>query len=351
MKKLSRRDFIRATAAAAFTAPIFAKSATLSANEVVAPKGKRIGMVGLDTGHCGAFTGAFNSPDAGNEYLGYKVVVAYPEGTEVIEEWKERIPSITEEVRKLGAEIVPSMDELLKKSDVVLMTCIDGNRHLDLALPILKARKPLFIDKPFAASLSDAYAIVEAAAKYDVPLFSSSSLRYMDGLDTIAEDVGGVLGAQVYSPCSIEEHHPDLFWYGIHGVEILYTIMGTGCKSVQRTFTEGTDCVTGVWEGDRIATYRGIRKGPYAYGATVFGEKKIITLDKAPGYEPLLVKVAEFYDTLKTPVPLADTLELFAFMEAADVSKKNGGKAIDLEPLMKEQKAAGIKKLEQLLKK
>jgi hypothetical protein len=125
--------------------------------------------------------------------------------------------------------------------------------------------------------------------------------------------------------------------------------MGTGCKSVQRTFTEGTDSVTGVWEGDRIATYRGIRKGTYSYGATIFGEKKIITLDKAPGYEPLLVKVAEFYDTRKTPVPLADTLELFAFMEAADISKKNGGKAVELAPLMKEQKAVGMNKLKNML--
>jgi predicted dehydrogenase len=215
------------------------------------------------------------------------------------------------------------------------MTCIDGNKHLELALPVLKAGKPLFIDKPFAASLTDAFAIAKAAKKYNVPMFSSSSLRYMEGLDKIQEDAGKIFGAETYSASHREESHPDLFWYGVHGIEILFSIMGVGCQSVKRTTTENADYVVGVWEGDRIGTYRGIRHGKTGYGATVFGEKGIKVLNNYAGYEPLLVKITEFYDSKVAPFPMDETLEIFAFMEAAEESKKKGGIAIDMVSLMK----------------
>jgi predicted dehydrogenase len=228
---------------------------------------------------------------------------------------------------------------MLKKVDVVIISCIDGNKHLEQVLPVFKAGKPVFIDKPFAGSLSDAYAIAEASKKYKVPMFSSSSLRYIEGADEIKQGkVGKIIGVDAYSPAHIEEHHPDLFWYGVHGVEILFTIMGTGCVSVKRTFTENTDVVVGVWEGNRIGTYRGIREGQGGYGATVFGEKGIVVLDKYSGYNPLLVKIAEFFDTGIVPVSTDETLEIFAFMEAAEESKLKGGISVDIDSVVQNAK-------------
>jgi predicted dehydrogenase len=302
-------------------------------------KGKRVGMIGLDTGHCSAFAKSMNDPQAGNRFGGYKVVAAYPNGTEDIIEWKNRIPQITEDIKSQGVEIVDSIETLLRKVDVVMITCIDGNKHLEQVMPVLKAGKRVFIDKPFAGSLSDAYAIAEAAKRYNVPMFSASSLRYINGVKEIDEGkIGKVTGADAFSPAHIEEHHPDLFWYGVHGVEILFTIMGTGCKSVKRTFTEGTDVVVGLWEDDRIGTYRGIRTGQGGYGATVFGEKGISVIDKYEGYEPLLVKISEFFDTGIVPFPMEETLEIFAFMQAAEESKLNGGISINIESVVQKAK-------------
>ena len=294
------------------------------------PDGKRIGMVGLDTGHCMAFTRSINASDTRDKYRGYKVTAAYPKGTDLIREWKDQIPQITHEMKEAGVEIIDSMDELLEKVDVVMITCIDGNKHLELATPVIKAKKSLFIDKPFAASYKDACAIVELAKKYQTPLFSSSSLRYMDGIENITETVGKITGANIFSPAHIEPNHPDLFWYSIHGIEILYTIMGTGCKSVKRIFTPETDYVVGVWDDNRIGAYRGLRKEKTGYSATVFGEKAIKVLDKYSGYIPLLVKITEFYDTKMVPFPVEQTLEIIAFMEAAEESKKKGGITIDM---------------------
>jgi predicted dehydrogenase len=276
----------------------------------------------------------FNAPNAGDKYRGYKVTAACPKGTEIIREWKDQIPKITEDIKRQGVEIVDSIEELLKKTDVILMTCIDGNKHLELAMPVLKSGKPLFIDKPFTASYRDAYAIVEAARKYNTPMFSSSSLRYLTGVDKVSETAGKIVGADTYGPASIEPHHPDLFWYGIHGVEILFTVMGAGCKSVKRTHTPETDLVVGVWDDNRIGTYRGTRNGAYGFGVTVFGKKGAVHLNKDEGYSPLLVKIAEFYDTKIIPFPVEQTLEIIAFMEAADESKKQNGIEINLKSVM-----------------
>ena len=340
MENDNRRNFIKRTAIAGVGIGLAGNVLGFSKN---AGKGKRIGMIGLDTGHSTAFTKSLNDPNAGDTYRGYKVVAAVPEGTENILEWKNRSPEFTKEVQAQGVEIVHSIEEMLNKVDVVILSCIDGNKHLEQVLPVFKAGKPVFIDKPFAGSLSDAYAIAEAAKQYNVPVFSSSSLRYIEGADEIADGkLGKIIGVDAYSPAHIEEHHPDLFWYGVHGVEILFTIMGTGCKSVKRTFTEDTDVVVGVWDDNRIGTYRGIRKGQGGYGATVFGEKGISVVDKYSGYDPLLVKIAEFFDTGIVPVSTDETLEIFAFMQAAEESKMQGGISINIESVVKKAKSNKI---------
>lgn len=337
MNDTDRRTFIKKAAMATLGLGLVSPAKGNSVKQEL-EKGKRVGMIGLDTGHSVAFTRSLNDPKAGNRYNGYKVVAAYPKGTEKIEAWKKRIPEFTKEVKNQGAEIVDSIDELLDKVDVVLLTCIDGNKHLEQALPVIKAGKRVFIDKPFAASLSDAYAIVEAARKHQVPMFSSSSLRYINGANEIREGkIGDVTGAEAFSPAHIEKHHPDLFWYGVHGVEILFTVMGTGCKSVKRTHTKGTDVVVGLWDDGRIGCYRGIRKGKGGYGATVFGEEKIEVLDNYQGYNPLLEKIADFFDTGTVPVPHEETLEIFAFMQAAEESKMKGGISVNLESLIPER--------------
>ncbi len=220
--------------------------------------------------------------------------------------------------------------------DVVLLESVDGRPHLEQARPVFKARKPVFIDKPVAGSLADAIAIFKLAEETGTPCFSSSSLRFSPGIAAKRNDpkLGEVLGCDTFGPCSLEEHHPDLFWYGVHGVESLYTVMGTGCQSVSRTQTDSTEVVVGVWEDGRVGTFRGLRKGPYKYGGTVFGTKGQASLGDYGGYEPLVVEIVKFFKTGKPPVAAEETIEIFAFMEAADESKRQGGKPVTIESVM-----------------
>lgn len=308
--------------------PVFASFAPKVA------KGKRVGLIGLDTSHAVAFTKVLNAVDADPAYSGYKVVAAYPQGSLDIKISVDRTPGFTKDVQDLGVEIVSSISDLLKKVDVVLLETNDGRRHLEQALPVLKAGKRLFIDKPIAASLKDAKSIFEASEKYNVPLFSSSSLRYMDGIEEARQgSIGKVLGAQAYSPAILESTHPDLFWYGIHGVEMLFAVMGTGCIEVTRTHTEHYDVVTGVWDDGRIGTFRGNRFGKKSYGLTVFGEKEIVSLNKYQGYNALLKQMVMFFDTGIVPVQPAETLEICAFIEAADESKRANGAKVAMKTI------------------
>lgn len=305
------------------------------------PKGKRIGMIGLDTSHSVAFTKVFNAENAAPEYGGYKVVAAYPKGSNDIEKSVSRIPQYTEEMKALGVKIVDSIPELLRQSDVILLETNDGRLHLEQAIPVFKAGKTVFIDKPIAASLPHAIAIFNEAKKYKVPVFSSSSLRYSPTVQANAQGKAGkILGVDVFSPAHLEKTHMDFSWYGIHGVEMLYTLMGRGCKQVSRTHTPDADVVVGLWQDGRIGSFRGIRYNKTGYGGQVFGDKSIEALDGSGGYNPLLVEVVKFFETGQSPVPPEETIELFAFMEAADESKRQGGKPVTLESVMEKALAS-----------
>jgi predicted dehydrogenase len=265
-----------------------------------------------------------------------RVVAAYPYGSRDIESSASRIPKYTAEVKEMGLEVVDSIAELLTQVDCVLLETNDGRPHLEQALQVFRAGKPVFIDKPTASNLAEVVAIFRAAKHYGVPMFSSSSLRYSPGAQAIRNGkVGKVLGCSAYSPCALEKTHVDLFWYGIHGVESLYTCMGTGCQKVTHASTTDAELAVGVWSDGRIGTFRGIRSGKSGYGGTVFGEKGIEPIGPYGGYQPLVAEIAKFFRSREVPIDPAETIELYAFMQAAFASKNQGGAPVTIAEVMK----------------
>ncbi len=335
MKQLNRRNFIKLSAftGAGLSLGFHGAYAGPFKNS---QKGKRVGIIGLDTSHSVAFTKSLNSNTSNTEFLGYKVVAAYPQGSKNIKSSVDRVPEYTKNVKEQGVEIVDSIEALLEKVDVVLLESNDGRVHLEQAIPVLKAGKRMFIDKPIAASYKDAKAIFDLAEKQNVAIFSSSSLRYINGMDKVLNgEVGEILGAHTYSPAHLEATHPDMFWYGIHGIEMLFTIMGTGCESVTRVHQEDVDVLVGKWKDGRIGTFRGTRSGKSDYGGTVFGKKSNLKLGSFKGYDPLLKEIVKFFDSGVAPVDPQETLEICAFIEAADRSKENKGSSTPLETIIK----------------
>ncbi len=335
MKKINRRNFIRRSVAAG--AGLSISPALFSAgHDHGSGQDVRIGIIGLDTSHSIAFTRIINNPED-EDMRGYRVVAAYPYGSRTIESSYTRIPGYTEEIKSMGIAITGSIRELLGMVDVVLLLTNDGTLHLKQAMEVFEAGKMVFIDKPVAGSLKDAIEIFRAGERYGIPVFSSSSLRWARHAQALrsGELAGRIIGADAYSPALIEPTHPDLFWYGVHGVETLYTVMGTGCREVKRFYTEGTDVVVGTWHDERLGTFRGGREGRTGYGGTAFGLDGVHDIGPYDGYRPMMLELIRFFGTGEPPVKASETIEIFAFMEAADESKRRGGAAVLLDDVMR----------------
>ncbi|HEY1174062.1 MAG TPA: Gfo/Idh/MocA family oxidoreductase [Verrucomicrobiae bacterium] len=316
---------------------LLALTALIACSFTAAAADLRLGIVGTDTSHVPSFTKILNDPKAKDHVEGAKVVAAFKGGSKDITNSWMRVDKYADEIStQYGVKIYDSIEELCKNVDAVLLESLDGRPHLAQATPVIKAGKPLFIDKPMAASLKDALAIFELAKKHKVPVFSASSLRF--GKETIAVrngSVGKVQSAETTSPAHIDSTHPDLFWYGIHGVESLFTVMGTGCETVERTTTaDGKIQVTGTWKGGRKGTFTESK----AYGGKAIGEKGESPVGKYDGYAALVKEIVPFFQTGKAPVPMEETIEILAFMEAADASKAAGGKPVKIADIIKAAK-------------
>ena len=293
----------------------------------------RLGIIGTDTSHVTAFTKLLNDASAPGHIPGARVVAAFQGGSPDVEESAKRVDQYAAELHATyGVEIVPDIPALLSKVDGVLLESVDGRPHLAQARPVIAAHKPLFIDKPLASTLEDAREIARLAKAAGVPWFSSSSLRFGEIGATMK--FSDVTGASTWGPGPLEPHHAlDLSWYGIHAVELLYAIMGRGCETVERTTSEDADVMVGRWKDGRIGTVRVVR--PYSdYGAIVYrGRETVVSHPKASAaadYQPLVARIVKFFETGAPPVPNEDTLEIFAFMDAAQRSKDQGGKPVAL---------------------
>jgi predicted dehydrogenase len=313
----------------------------------------RIGVLGLDNYQAVAYSQLFNDPKATGDLAGLRVVAAYPIGSPDIEESVQGLPKWKEQIGSFGVELVGSIDELLSRCDAVMIMSLDGRTHLEQATPVLKAGKPLYIGRPLAASLKDAVAIFELAKETKTPCWSSSQHRYSPGFSGMRNhpEVGKVLGCDVYGGCPTEPHHPELFWHAVHSIDTLETIMGPGCVSVTCTSTPYAESITGTWSDGRVGTYRGIKQGALKYSATVFGDKGVSTAgiyghgvptkgivptdDEYMGYKGIAIEMAKFFKGGPPPVSAEETLEVFAFMEAAHESKRQGGKSVNLEDVLK----------------
>jgi len=301
----------------------------------------RVGMVGLDTSHAVEFTRRLNDTNDPDFIPGARVVVAVKGGSPDIPQSVQHIEDYTEILQqKYGVKLVEDVDQLVKDVDVVMIESLDGRPHLAEAVPVINAGKPLFVDKPAAASLRDVIEIYRLAKQHNVSIFSGSSLRYYPNLQKMkAAKIGELRGASSCGPAELEPHHADLFWYGIHPAEALYTIMGPGCESVVCTVTPDTHLVTGVWAGGKVGTLRGIRNGADPYRVEVFGSKKVLDEQLAGDYTPFLREVVKFFQTGVAPVPPEETIEIYAFMEAADESKRQGGCPVKISDVMAKNSA------------
>ncbi len=295
----------------------------------------RIGIIGTDTSHVTAFTKLLNDVNDPGHVPGARVVAAFKGGSPDVEASRTRIDKFAAELKdRWGVQFVDSIQALCERVDAVLLESVDGRPHLEQLRPVFAAKKRVFVDKPLAASYADAREIARLSRESGVPFFSSSSLRFVADIQAVknSDKHGGISGAFTFGPENLEPHHPDLFWYGIHAVEMLYALLGVGCEQVTRVKTDSGDVVVGRWGDGRIGTMRGLIQGRQDYGAVAFGMKAVLAtpVPMTSDYRGLLVEIVKFFQTGVPPVRPEETLEIIAFMEAAELSKIRGGAPVAL---------------------
>jgi predicted dehydrogenase len=299
----------------------------------------RVGIIGCDTSHCTAFTELMNNPNAKGHVPGTKVVAAFAGGSPDLPGNDKLVADYSKTLKeKYNVKFYDTIEELCKNVDAVLLESVDGRPHLAQVTPVIKAGKPVFVDKPMAGSLRDVLKMFELAKAAKVPLFSASSLRFDNDTQAVRNgSIGTVQSAETYGPCKITPHQPDLYNYGIHGTEALFTVMGTGCETVERGKTDdGKIQVTGTWKGGRKGVFREDGK----FRGSAQGDKGEAQVGGHDGYAALVAEIVKFFQSGVSPVKPEETIEIFAFMEAADESKKLEGKPVKIADMIKQAKAA-----------
>lgn len=298
----------------------------------------RIGMIGLDTSHSVAFTELLNNASNPHHVPGGQVVAAFSGSSPDFPFGAARVQGFTEELSgKYGVRIMDSIEAVAEASDVILLESADGRVHLEQFKVLAPYGKPVFIDKPLSVYYRDAVRIAELADRHSVRLMSSSSLRYSTGLEEVLRDrdfASGITGAEAFGPLEMLETQPGFFWYGVHTAEMLYRIMGRGCKSVSASSWPKYDLIAGEWEDGRIGTVRGAREGMKGFGALLYGSREPrlvdVTKDVKPFYASLVERIMEMFTTGRVDVPVEETLELIRFLEAANESVTRGGSPVRL---------------------
>jgi predicted dehydrogenase len=297
----------------------------------------RIGFIGLDTSHCATYARLLHDASNPEHVPGARVVAAFKGGSSDVEKSASRVDGFAADMKeKHGVKICDTIEEVVAQVDALMILSGDGRTHLAQARRVFPSRKPVFVDKPAAGTLRDAIELFRLAEEHQAPCFSSSSLRFGAQMDKVkATAIGTLQGVVAWGPAHTEPHHPDFYWYGIHTVEMLYAVIGTGCERVVRSHTADTDVITGTWQGGRVATVHGIRNARGAgWGLLAFGNTGMATRPKGQEYASQLREILKFFRTKNSPVAARETIEILAFMEAADESKRRGGAPVTIAEVM-----------------
>ncbi|OCA85870.1 oxidoreductase [Bacillus sp. FJAT-27225] len=292
----------------------------------------KIGMIGLDTSHAVEFTKLLNDPAHPFHVKGGKVKKAFPAGSSDFELSYSRIDGIVKEVAQYGVTMVETMEAAAEECDAILLESVDGRVHLEQVEKIARFSKPIFVDKPLCITSADAAKIAELSQRYSAPIMSSSALRFAEPLRQAisVKDKGKIIGIDCFGPMGMVETQPGYFWYGIHTIEMLYTIGGAGPSHVRVEANEGSDLIVAQWEDGMIGTARGNRKGNNAFGAVIHFEKGnefvMIESSAKPFYASLMEEIICFFKTGISAVPLEETMEMIRFIEAANESRETGKK-------------------------
>ena len=284
-----------------------------------------LGVIGLDTSHTIAFTRLIQGEDDSEQAVrGLRIrrCMRFPSPFQSEPDQDKR----QAQLEQWGVEVSTSLDDTVRDVDGILLELNDPAMHLHYVRRIADLGKPVFLDKPLAANLDEGRQIVALAADRNLPLWSSSSLRFLDTLDEARKAVGNPEFGSFFGALGKAAAGSDLIWYGVHTVEMQVAAMGTGAASV-RAHQDSRGIVQTVQYADGRRAVTECNQGAYFYGGRLQSKDTVRHFDSCSSeslYVNLLTRIRAFFLTGTVPVPLAETLEVQAILDAGERSLASG---------------------------
>jgi len=280
----------------------------------------RIGMIGSENSHSKAVSKLINVE---KKLKGVKVVSVWGETRKWAEETAEagQIP-----------KIVKHYEEMIGEVDGVMIDHRHGKYHLPAATPFVKAKIPVFVDKPLCCNLAEGKRFLKLAKTKRVPVVSFSSIPTQQAFRKFQEEVGelGQLSAgSSTGPCDLKSKYGGIFFYGIHQVDAVIEVFGMDVATVEirKHGTHGLAIL--CYKDGKIVTMNLLKGGAHNFHFMAHGEKQIRLHILERDASPYLTSTQLWVNMMKTgkePIEhrrmLAPVAVLEALQKALDTGKK-----------------------------
>ena len=281
----------------------------------------RIALLGLDTSHAIAFAGLLHDEglSVSRRVKGMRVSMCYREDSAFRTDGEQ--DQAQARLEGWGIRVTRSLDEALGGCDAVMLLANDPARHLPLFREIAGTGKPVFIDKPLAASLAEGSEIVAIASAKGMRFFSASALRFLPDVARVAAIRPVPRHLEVAGPIHEPPAGSGVFWYGVHTVEMLHRVMGFSRARLHATRDQMGILAEIDYADGRHGVIR-LNRNDADYGLVIIdrGVPEVVPVDITDIYLPLMRVVADFFRGGAAPVKPADSLEILTILQAIDTS-------------------------------
>jgi predicted dehydrogenase len=291
-----------------------------------------IGMIGADSTHTEAYASLVNLPSA-PLYGRAKVTKLWGE---------DAAQAQAKATQCQIPQVVTTPVAAMMGVDLVMVCNRYGDDHPPYARLAIETGIPTFVDKPFANDFSAVRELVELAGRRNVPIMSCSAVRYaveVVELQARLPTFGELNSAVTSGPAAGDFPNPRAkhpFFYGIHPVELLHTLLGPGAEAVTTQRTLRGDMGLVHYPDGRQGIINLMQKSPSLYHGAVYGANGWSAVEIRSWehfYVETMARIISMAESRTPPYPIAWAVEVMAILSALVRSAEIGGETVRLNEL------------------
>ncbi len=273
---------------------------------------KKIGFIDLDTSHPRSFVKRINAMDD------FQVTGVFDRGRA---KGKAETTAFCEE---FSVENYASATALAADCDGVMVLSADWETHLEDITAVLEAGKACYCDKPLVASLDELDRFVALCEQNTAPMFAGSGWRWNAKTKALAEAIkdAAISDAMFCVPS-------DRYYYGIHGVEWILGLFGSGVEAVKAEISTDDATIVSLYHQRGMAIRLVLETGFSLSRFNIFaanGKDYSLALDGDDIHDGICGNFTQALTTGRSPATLAELTEAVRIMFAIEESLLTGSR-------------------------